>query len=57
MCRVLGPGTAERCPELLAAVMLSASMDWAAMLLAAAVRDVAALALEEEPGGRRSSSA
>lgn len=40
--RVLGPGTAQRHPELLAAVMLSASLDWAAMHLAAAVRDVAA---------------
>jgi hypothetical protein len=46
-----GPGSAERYPELLAAVMLSASLDWVAMHLAAAVRDVAAALLLEEEGG------
>jgi 3-oxoacyl-[acyl-carrier-protein] synthase III len=49
--RVFGEGYAAAHPDVVASVMLSASLDWAAMHLATAVRDVAAaLVLEEEPG-------
>jgi hypothetical protein len=48
---MLGEGYAVAHPDVVPAVMLSASLHRAAMHLAAAVRDVAAaLVLEEEPG-------
>jgi hypothetical protein len=49
--RVFGQGYAAAHPEVVASVMLSASLDWAAMHLAAAVRDVAAALVLEGGAG------
>jgi hypothetical protein len=46
--RVFGEGYAAAHPDVVASVMLSGSLDWAAMHLAAAVRDVAAALVIEE---------
>lgn len=47
--RVFGRGYSHDHPELTAAVMLSASLDFHGLTLARAVRDVAVALLEEPP--------
>jgi len=49
--KTFGGGFARDHPEVVCAVMASAASDYAALALAAAVRDVAAaLVVEDEPG-------
>jgi hypothetical protein len=48
--RLFGSGFSRDHPELTAAVMLSASLDFHGLTLARAVRDVAVALLEDSPG-------